>query len=457
MVALRIPFQSAIMTKPSEQVKITTTPCKDPFSGFTLVELLVASAVAAVLSTLTWAILIGNTKSNIRSEFRRRLHEDWNQATSLIQSEIAMSDLIESNDISADSIPDERCSLLQDSDARLKLRMHLVGTLPEIIYGTRTIGSLPLSEANQWMGSPNDGILIRCGPVREITTNGKVQYRQGTYQESVVMDNLDLSTGDGLEINQSTGSQKLVDFTLSMNEQMPDNPSETIRTQTLSSSGMSRINDIQHIPSETSICQTICEFEGEKCGCESDDEKCGYEVKTLLFPGDPRFYEAPYEQDPVFGTKTICTNRSLEQGDGIEGANGNYVMDGNPSPERPNPKGITLEGGEGRNILLGTPENDTITGGPDHDGLIGRGGEDKLYGLGGNDNFVPWPSATEETKEVTVDGGDGFDRVYLYNDEATYDLNNCDSTSCTVSSNAGAELQLTNVEMLVFKMSNKRL
>ena len=447
MVAQRIQIQSAIMIKPSDQVKIKKIPCKAPHSGFTLVELLVASAVAALLSTLTWSILIKNTKGDIKSEFRRRLHEDWNQATSLIQSEIAMSDLIESNDISADSIPGERCSLLHDSDARLKLRMHLVGTLPEIIYGTRTIGSLPQSEANQWMGSPNDGILIRCGPVREITTNGKVQYRQGTYQESVVMDNLDLSTGDGLEINQSTGSQKLVDFTLSMNEQMPDNPSETIRTQTLSSSGMSRINDIQHIPSETSICQTIC---------KSEDTDCGYGVKTLLFR-DPRFYTAPYEQDPVFGTKTICTNRSLEQGDGIEGANGNYVMDGNPSPDRPNPKGITLEGGEGRNILLGTPENDTITGGPDHDGLIGRGGKDKLYGLGGNDNFVPWPSATEENEEVTVNGGDGFDRVYLYNDEATYDLTNCDSTSCTVSSNAGAELQLSNVEMLVFKMSNKRL
>ena len=447
MVAQRIQIQSAIMTRPSDQVKIKITPCKAPHSGFTLVELLVASAVAALLSTLTWSILIENTKGDIKSEFRRRLHEDWNQATSLIQSEIAMSDLIESNDISADSIPDERCSLLQDSDARLKLRMHLVGTLPEIIYGTRTIGSLPQSEANQWMGSPNDGILIRCGPVREITTNGKVQYRQGTYQESVVMDNLDLSTGDGLEINQSTGSQKLVDFTLSMNEQMPDNPSETIRTQTLSSSGMSRINDIQHIPSETSICQIIC---------ESEDTDCGYGVKTLLFR-DPRFYTAPYEQEPVFGTKTICTNRSLEQGDGIDGANGNYVMDGNPSPDRPNPKGITLEGGEGRNILLGTPANDTITGGPDHDGLIGRGGKDKLYGLGGNDNFVPWPSATEETKKVTVDGGDGFDRVYLNNDESTYNLINCNSNSCKVRSNAGAVLQLSNVEMLVFKMSNKRL
>lgn len=447
MVMQRIQNQIALMTKPSDQFKTNTTSCKGLDSGFTLVELLVASALAGLLSALTWTILIENTKSNIRSEFKRRLHEDWNQATSLIQSEIAMSDLIESDEITADFIPDGQCSLLQDPNSRLKLRMHLVGTLPEIIYGTRTIGSLPQSEANQWMGSPNDGILIRCGPVREITTNGKVQYRQGTYQESVVMDNLNLSRGDGLEISQSIGSQKLVDFTLSMNEQMRESPSETIRTQTLNSSGMSRINDIQHIPSETSICQTIC---------QSEDTDCGYGVKTLLLR-DPRYYTAPYEQEPVFGTKTICTNRSLQKGDEIDGANGNYVIDGNPSPDRPNPKGITLEGGAGRNILLGTPANDTLIGGPEHDGLIGRGGKDNLYGLNGNDNFVPWPSATTETMKVTVDGGDGFDRVYLNNDESTYNLTACDSTSCKVDSNANGVLQLSNVEMLVFKMSNKRL
>ena len=447
MVSPRMLNQNATMTKLFDQIKAKITSYKASEPGFTLVELLVATAIAGLLSALTWTILIENTKDNIRSEFKRRLHEDWNQATSLIQSEIAMSDLIESNNITTDSIPDGRCSLLQDSNSRLKLRMHLVGTLPEIIYGIRTIGSLPQSEANQWMGSPNDGILIRCGPVREITSNGKVQYRQGTYQESVVMDNLNLSTGDGLEISQTTGSQKLVDFTLSMNEQMRESPSETIRTQTLNSSGMSRINDIQHIPSETSICQTIC---------QSKDTDCGYEVKTLLLR-DPRYYIAPNEQEPVFGTKTVCTNRSLKKGDGIDGANGNYVLDGNPSPDRPNPKGITLKGGAGRNILLGTPANDTLIGGPDHDGLIGRGGKDNLYGLDGNDNFVPWPSATTETMKVTVDGGDGFDRVYLNNDESTYNLIACDSTSCKVSSNANGVLQLSNVEMLVFKMSNKRL
>ena len=439
--------QSAAMTKPTDQCKIKMMHCEDPAPGFTLVELLVATAVAALLSTITWSILIENTKGDIHSEFRRRLHEDWNQATSLIQSEIAMSDLIESTSISTDSIPDERCNLLQDSNSRLKLRMHLVGTLPEIIYGTRTIGSLPDSEVNQWMGSSNDGVLIRCGPVREIGSNGKVEYRQGTYQESIVLDNLDLSAGDGLEINQATGSQKLVDFTLSMNEKLRDQPSEVIRTKTLSSSGISRINNIQHIPSETSICETIC---------KTKDVDCGHGVKTLLSK-DQRFFTTPFKVEPVFGTETICTNRSLRLGDGIEGANGNYVMDGAPSPERNDPKGLTLEGGAGRNILLGTPAADTIQGGPDHDGLIGRGGDDKLFGNGGNDNFVPWASTSKENTTVNVNGGDGFDRIYLEGDESTYTLNNCSSNSCKLRSSANGTLILTNVEMLIFKTSNRKL
>ena len=117
MAVQRIPNQNATMTKPSDQIKAKTISYKAFEPGFTLVELLVATAVAGLLSALTWTILIENTKDNIRSEFKRRLHEDWNQATSLIQSEIAMSDLIESNNITTDSIPDGRCSLLQDSNS----------------------------------------------------------------------------------------------------------------------------------------------------------------------------------------------------------------------------------------------------------------------------------------------------------------------------------------------------
>ena len=236
-----------------------------------------------------------------------------------------------------------------------------------------------------------------------------------------------------------------VEFALSMNESMGDNPSETIRTKQLSSSGLSRINEVQHVPADTSSCQIIC---------QSEDVACGEGIKTLL-SNDDRFYVA---KDLVFGTKTICTNRSLQLNDGVAGRNGNYVIDGNPSPTRSNPNdiGVTLEGGSKRNILLGTPADDILVGGPDHDGLIGRGGNDELYGKAGNDNMVPWTSTAAETTTVTVNGGDGFDRVYLKGDESSYTLS-CSGSSCTLQSNTGGRLLLSNVEMLVFKTSSNRL
>ena len=417
-------------------------------SGFTLIELLIASLVAGLVSTLTWNILIENTKGDVRAEFRRRLHDDWNQATPLIQSEIAMSHSIETTGLSPSNVTND-CPLLQDPDTRLKLRMHLVGTMPDILYGVRRIGSLPESEANQWMGGPESGVLIRCGPRLTISDDGSTDYIQGTpYQQSVVLDNLDLSNSGGLEINQTSDSRKLVEFSLSMNENLSDKASTTIRTRTLSSGGMSRINEVPPIPSDKTTCEIIC---------RSKDVDCGQGVTTLL-SNMQRVYTAPTDPSPAFGTDTICTNRSLRIGDGINGANGNYVMDANPTPGRDDSQGVNVNGGtEGRNILLGTSANDTLQGGSHHDALIGRGGDDSLSGEAGNDSFVPWPSITQQNSTVSINGGMGFDRVYLNGAESMYSLHNCSSNACRIDSSTGGKLYLTSVEMLVFQSSSRRL
>ena len=446
MVVQKISYLGATMTKRTDQN--SRNPAQSKTSGFTLVELLIASFIAGLVSTLTWNILIENTKSNVRAEFRRRLHEDWNQATTLIQSEIAMSHSIESTGLSPSNVTND-CPLLQDPDTRLKLRMHLIGTMPDILYGIRRIGTLPESESKQWMGGTNSGILIRCGPRLTISDDGRTDYIQGTpYQQSIVLDNIDLSNTDGFEISEATDSQKLVEFTLSMNETLGEGQSTTIRTQTLSSGGVSRINEVPPIPSDKTTCERIC---------RTKDIDCGYGVTTLLSNMD-RLYTTPIDPEPAFGTDTICTNRSLQTGDGINGANGNYVMDANPTPNRNNPKGIKINGGnEGRNILLGTSANDTLQGGPHHDALIGRGGDDSLSGEAGNDSLVPWSSTTQENSTVKVNGGMGFDRVYLKGEASNYTLRSCSINSCKIDSSSGGTLNLTSVEMLVFKSSNRRL
>ncbi len=444
----KIPPKDATTMNPSNpQAKFCSV---SDSSGFTLVELLVASVVAGLVSTITWYILLESTKSDIRAEFRRRLHEDWNRATTLIQSEISLSDFIQSTNLSPDQVTASGCDLLQNADeGDLKLRMHLAGTLPDIIYGVRRIGSLSNEESRKWTGGPNAGVLIRCGPRMTIGENGKIEYIQGNYQQSIVLDNLDLSDG-GLRVDKQNTSQKLVEFSLSMNENMNNKDSAKIRTRTLNSSAMSRINEVPPIPSEKSVCETICKVE---------DVDCGFGVKTLLSPRDNRVYKAPVNSGSVFGTDTICTNRSLMMKDGIDGANGNYVMDGNPTPGRDNPKTVLLKGGEGRNILLGTTAADILEGGPKHDALIGRGGDDTLLGNAGNDSLLPWSSTSQENSIVSIDGGDGYDRVYLKNEASAYSFSsiNCSSSYCLKSNAREGKLNLSNVEQLVFKNSIQTL
>ena len=415
-------------------------------SGFSLIELLVASLIAGIVSTITWNILIQNAEGDARAEFRRRLHQDWQQATSLIQSEIALSDVIKSQNLSPNDVKDPGCNLLQDQSARLKLKMHLLGTLPEIIYGVRKIDSLSEDYAKQLLGGPDEGVLIRCGPRMTITEEGRIEYIQGHYQQSIVLDNLDLSTNDGLHILEGIASQKIVDFSLSMIENLRGANDKTIRTKTFNSSGVSRINEVPPIPSDQSICEIIC---------KTNDVNCGNNVITLL-KGDDRFYQANQQQEPVFGTETICTNRPYSYSQGMQGSNGNYVLNGNPTPNRNNPTPVTLIGGQnGRNILLGTPADDIMKGGEKHDALIGRGGNDQLFGNGGNDSFLPWSDASEEAgSSIMVNGGQGFDRVYLKGKESSYLLApDCDDQSCEVSSNGNNNiiLSLTSVEQIIFE------
>jgi hypothetical protein len=57
---------------------------------------------------------------------------------------------------------------------------------------------------------------------------------------------------------------------------------------------------------------------------------------------------------------------------------------------------------------------------------------------------------------VTINGGEGFDRVYLKDIETKYSLD-CSENPCELQSNSGGKLIFSNVEMLMFKASTNRL
>ena len=445
MVVLKKEARIVIMIKHPNNSQNICDPTGNSESGLTLVELLVASLIAGIVSTLTWNILIQNAKGDARAEFRRRLHQDWQQATSLIQSEIALSDVIKSQGLSQEDVEATGCGLLQDKSARLKLKMHLLGTLPEIIYGVRKISSLPVDYSKKLLGGPNAGVLIRCGPRMTISKEGRIEYIQGHYQQSIVLDNLDLSENDGLDILGGITSQKFVDFSLSMIENSSGANDREIRTKKFNSGAVSRINEVPPVPSDQSVCEAIC---------QTKDVDCGNNVVTLL-KADDAFYVAGEREEPAFGTETICTNRPYTYSQGMQGSNGNYVLDGNPTPSRNNPSRVTLIGGQqGRNILLGSPADDFIKGGEKHDALIGRGGNDQLDGNDGNDSFLPWSDTSQENgSTISVNGGKGFDRVYLKGDQNTYRLaGDCDDKTCEVrlSGSNNIILNLTSVEQIIF-------
>lgn len=425
--------------------------------GFTLVELMAAVVVAGLISVLTATVLIQNAESNAKAESRRRLLEDWNRAKTLLQDEIAMSQsVLSEDDVEPIRLSTEGCTWLDNDEATLKLQMHLPGTLPDVIYGIRSISSLEAedpSQRNQWIGGPNAGVLIRCGPELLINSDGSTSYNQGgPYQQSVMVDDLDMAANNGLTISKSDSNDKLINFELALKGSLQRINSEASNIIRMGSSGLSRINDVPPIPGEQSVCEKVC---------LQTDEPCSGFVNTIS-NSDSRDFIV---NEILFGTATYCTNREIEDLDKIRGVKlvegkyvyieGNFVLDGNPSPNRKNDSyGIKIFGGEGRNVLLGTSLNDTIEGGPHHDALIGRGGSDSLSGFEGDDNIIPFSENSAESDEIEVDGGQGFDRVYMQKNKSDYIISNCNNGSCDIKlilSEKEATATLSNVEQLVFK------
>ena len=107
--------------------------------GFTLVELMVAAALGAGLSLVAGTAMVSHLKSNSRAESLQRLREDWNRATSFIESEIAMSSRIftNGNQISLPNDPNQ-CDLKSNE---VVMALDLARDLPLVIYGIQEVST----------------------------------------------------------------------------------------------------------------------------------------------------------------------------------------------------------------------------------------------------------------------------------------------------------------------------
>lgn len=71
---------------------------------------------------------------------------------------------------------------------------------------------------------------------------------------------------------------------------------------------------------------------------------------------------------------------------------------------------VTLDGGEGDDVLNGMQFDDILLGGPGKDALNGNGGDDELRGGDGNDSLEP-DTYPDVIGDDIVDGGPGYDAV----------------------------------------------
>jgi len=435
------------------KANIYTKQTSASHDGFTLVELLIAAAVGTSVAFITGSIILDSIKSTARGEAIQRLREDWNRATTLLESEISISQSIQSSNLILDSTEQKDCPYLT-ADGTLKLRIKLPGKLPDILYGTEKFSNLPPAEVNQWIGGTTAGVLIRCGPQLTITKTGSGDYLEQTpYQQSIILDDLDLTIENGLKVNQNSRDSKLVRFELVMNDTNARTNNNNKKSYQIGSAAFSRINDVPPVPNETSICSKICKQQGILCSTVANDSV----ITIISTTANNRNFIIPSKSIMNSNTTTVCTNREVKQGDSIKADDANYVIDATPTPEQPVKGGVLINGGQfGRNILLGTSMNDTINGGSFDDVLVGRNGNDILKGEGGNDNFLPWNKENSNSNS-TIYGGIGLDRVYIKDQSKNYSASSCDESTCTITGPQGGSLTMYGVEVLVYNDKAMRL
>ena len=419
-------------------------------SGFTLPELMVAAALGVGLAIVAGEAMVSQLQSNARAESLQRQREDWTRTTSFLESEIAMSGRILTDPASV-SIPNQ-CDL---KTTELKLALDLSRDLPLVLYGIRPVEQLPDAERSQWLGeglnNQGYGLLIRCGPTLKITADGSDDYDSSSgASQAILLDGID-TTAPGSGLFVKVHDAKSASFTLSMkglaSSRFSNNPKTT--QYRLGSGTYSRINPVAGFPEEASTCTRICSVDAQ--GNRICKDIGGYYIISLT-NSQPKPFAVPYQAVTLSDNITVC---SLRDGDNITGSEANDVIDALPQPQQAGQTypGVVINGGSGRNVLLGTPGPDTINGGNNDDTLVGRGGADSLSGGTGNNSYLPWPDLTTATNlaSAAISGGSGLDVVYLRGNRSQFSSTaGCTRSSCSVSAKGGT-LAMSGVDVIIFK------
>lgn len=348
-------------------------------TGFTLVELMVASFIGLLTATVAGQIMVNHLETSERAEAFQRQRENWKRATGFIEAEVALSESIVT-DYSKVSIPPSCQVQLSDPQTQFRFALNIRQDVYQSIYAV-------LPSVSGWHG-PNT--LWRCGPsfdergdylsIEQEDAAKAVGDPKGPSPQRLV-DSLDNQNGtqDGFKLLATDSPGKLLRFMLSMVLLNRDNSarrfsySNTVTTRT-------RISPLYSRPTSGSLCMAsnMVKFSPTTSQAES-----GVFAVNIG------------EGDLIAGQDVLICGKGLV--DEIRGSSYDDII------ESGSDQSTLIVGCNGSDVLEGTPVTDTLKG--DEGGTSGCPGGDRHDGddvLVGNGNSGP-------EAEVFV-GGNGFNR-----------------------------------------------
>ena len=383
----------------------------DVESGFTLIELLIGTVVGAILIFVTGNLLLSTVYSGRNLESSHRSRNDWNRTSHFIESEIALSERVitDQNNLNLEYCPTSINEI--DFKFGLEIRRHL----PPVIYFTRNNED----NSTEWYG---DLSMWRCGP--KIDEQGEYSF---DVEEARVVDSM--TNECKIEVSSSTNSiSKAINFTLCLQK------SNTAPAYTQTINAYTRISPVFSYPNANTLCSN-----------ETRTIEGFYKLNGGTIGSDLLELSSNVEGLSIYDDILIC---GYGGGDTIKGSTANDVLEAGDSGSS-SETGATINAYSGSDRLVGGPGNDQLYGGDGDDVLISGSGNDTLNGGSGDNQYLAGAGNN------IVLGGTGLDVVFLDQSKADVSgLANCSRSSCLVTYSVdglASQISATGIEVIIFR------
>ena len=389
----------------------------------TLIELLVAAVVGALVLTGAMQVMVKEIESSSSVEASQKLKLAWNQVSHFIESEVALSERVITN---PSLINLSQCDS-NINTSEFKFALEIRRDLPLAIYFTRDNSADDL----EWIGEQS---LWRCGPGIDINgeyVNVITGQSDTLLSAQTIVDGMSETCSVQPEAI-TEGSGKSLRYELCIRGNRDYFYAQTINTY-------SRVSPIFSFPNTNSLCnnqtlkiQGFYQLKGGDSG-----------PNTLPNPDNPLDTSGLTKYDDIL----IC---GYGGGDTINGSLKDDILEaGDSDPDISEEPGAKINGDAGSDRLIGGPGDDTLDGGDGDDVLIGGSGNDNLIGGSGENQYLPGEGSN------TLIGGNGLDIMYLLKNKSEVNgLNSCSRESCSISYTENGTSHSTtasNIEVIIFK------